>query len=65
MKMSENSDYLKIKIFFSKKSIDKMVGVRYYDINKTKEETTSKTGGQSNEITISHSDNKIEREVIQ
>ena len=42
-----------------------MRSVRYYNINKTKEETTSKTGGQSNEIIISISDNKIEREVIQ
>ena len=42
-----------------------MIDVRYYNINKTKEETTSKTGGQSNEIIISIADNKIEREVIQ
>ena len=42
-----------------------MRGVRYYNINKTKEETTSKTGGQSNEIIISPTDNSIEREVIQ
>jgi hypothetical protein len=39
--------------------------VRYYNINKTKEETTSKTGGQSNEIIISQKDNLIESEVIQ
>jgi len=39
--------------------------VRYYNINKTKEEKTSKTGGQSNEIIISITDNLIEREVIQ
>ena len=34
-------------------------------INITKEEKTSKTGGQSNEINISITDNSIEREVIQ
>ena len=39
--------------------------VRYYNINKRKEETTSKTGGQSNEIIISLTDNSKEREVIQ